>query len=89
MKQNFLEEDDIIEQWNLWKSSSDDIESRVVSEELARQMMTIAEHLLCHERFKRYPTYAKEEMAQDGVVKCMKNLKNYDPSKGKLFSYFT
>ena len=42
-----------------------------------------------HERFKRYPKYAKEEMAQDGVVKCIKNLKNYQPSKGKLFSYFT
>ena len=89
MKQNFLEEDDIIEQWNLWKASSDDIEGRVVPEKLARQIMLVAEHLLNHERFKRYPKYAKEEMAQDGAIKCLKNLKNYNPSKGKIFSYFT
>ena len=28
-------------------------------------------------------------MKQDGVVKCVHNLKNYKPEKGKLFSYFT
>ena len=31
----------------------------------------------------------KEEMAQDGYIKCHKNLKNYNPAKGTLFSYFT
>ena len=42
-----------------------------------------------HRNFVRYPYDMKDEMAQEGYIKCHKNLKNYDPTKGKLFSYFT
>lgn len=31
----------------------------------------------------------KDEMAQEGYIKCHKNLKNYKPDKGKIFTYLT
>lgn len=51
--------------------------------------MTIAEHLLTHPQFHGYPKYAKDEMLQEGALKCLKNIKNFNPEKGSIFSYFT
>ena len=48
-KGNFVEETELIEQWERWK------ETHVVSDELASQIMLIAHHLLDHTRFNRYP----------------------------------
>ena len=52
-------------------------------------MYVVADHLLEHQRFVRYPQHMKEDMRQEAVLKCIKNLKNFKPEKGKLFSYFT
>ena len=60
-----------------------------MSERLAMQILTIAHHLLTHNRFNRYPQYAKDEMRQEAYLKCHRNLKNYNPDKVTLFSYFT
>lgn len=52
-------------------------------------MYLVAQHLLEHPRFVRYKQHDKDDMRQEAVVKCMKNLKNFNPDKGKLFSYLT
>jgi len=52
-------------------------------------MYTIATHLLEHTRFSRYPKQEKDDMRQEGVLKCVKNLKNFNPEKGTIFNYFT
>ena len=88
-KNNFINEKDIIEQWGVWKNSAKNVEDRKVPDKLIEQMYVISSHLLEHQRFVRYPHYEKQDMMQEGVLKCMKNLKNYDPTKGKIFSYFT
>ena len=54
-KQNFIEEADILEQWRKWKESGSTVESRTVPDSLAVQIMTIAQHLLTHNKFNRYP----------------------------------
>lgn len=56
---------------------------------LTKQMYVVAEHLLEHPRFVRYNPFDKEDMKQEAVLKMMKNLKNFKPEKGKLFSYLT
>lgn len=88
-KGHFINEQDILEQWGVWKNSAEKLEDRVIPDKLIEQMYVIATHLLEHKRFVRYPYHEKEDMKQEGVLKCMKNLKNYDPTKGKIFSYFT
>ena len=88
-KGNFIQEQDILDQWDVWRKSARKLENRTVPDKLVEQMYVIASHLLEHPRFMRYPLHEKEEMKQDGVVKCVKNLKNYDPLKGNIFSYFT
>lgn len=52
-------------------------------------MYKISDHLLEHPRFVRYPQHMKDDMRQDAVLKCVRNLKNFNSDKGKLFSYFT
>lgn len=52
-------------------------------------MYLVASHLLEHPRFSRYNPFDKDDMKQEAVLKMTKNLKNFKPEKGKLFSYLT
>lgn len=61
----------------------------MASNRFVEMIYTIADHLLTHKRFMRYPYHEKEEMKQDAVLKCLHNLKNIDTSKGTVFNYFT
>lgn len=88
-KQYYIQESDLVEQFNVWRNSAEKVENRVVPEKLAEQIYIIADHLLTHKRFVRYPYHEKEEMKQEAVVKCLHNLKNIDTAKGTIFNYFT
>lgn len=86
---NYIENDDIMAEWEKWVASSPDPSKRMPTELLGQQIMTIAEHLLTSSQFHGYPKYAKDEMLQEGALKCLKNLKNFKPEKGSIFSYLT
>jgi DNA-directed RNA polymerase specialized sigma24 family protein len=51
--------------------------------------LSIATKLTTHKNFRGYRHDMKDDMIQEACVKCLKNLKNVDPSKGSVFSYFT
>lgn len=88
-KNNFIDEQELIEQWQVWKDSAERVEDRKIPARLVEQMYIIAQHLLEHPRFVRYKQQDKDDMKQEAVIKMAKNLKNFNPSKGKLFSYLT
>ena len=88
-KSNFVDEKELIEQWQIWKNSATKLEDRKVPDRLIELMYTVAQHLLEHQRFVRYKQQDKDDMKQEAVIKMAKNLKNFKPEKGKLFSYFT
>jgi hypothetical protein len=48
----------------------------------------MANKLLTKKQFVDYPQDIKDELAQEGCLKCLKSLKNINP-EGNLFSYFT
>lgn len=56
---------------------------------MGKQMLTLANHVMTGRSFAGYPEDMKQDMVQDGVVKIMKNLKNFKPDKGSIFSYWT
>jgi len=58
-----------------------------VSEAIGEAIMKIATHLSFRPNFINYPF--RDEMISDGVENCLQYIDNFDPEKGKPFSYFT
>lgn len=85
----YISEEELIEQWQLWIESAQKPEDRTIPNKLVEQIYLMARHLLEHPRFVRYPAHMKDDMTQEGVIKVCKNLKNFKPSKGRLFNYAT
>ena len=88
-KNYYVNESDLVNQLQQWKDSAKDIDQRVVPDGLAQNIQLIATHLLRHKKFVRYSQDDKDDMRQDAIIKCIKNLKNIDTSKGSVFSYLT
>ncbi len=86
---NYIEESTLVKQLQAWRDSAKKVEDRTISEDLAKSIMLIATNLLRHKRFVRYPQQDKDDMRQNAIVKCFKNLKNIDTKKGTVFSYIT
>ena len=82
-KYNFVEESDLHTGLMKWR------ETGIVTPSFAEDILKIAQHLLQHHRFARYQPYMHEEMQSDAYVKTVRNLKNIDERKGKIFTYIT
>lgn len=85
----YVDNADLLREWHDWLSSGETPETRTISDELARMMMTIADRILQSRYFCGYPQAAREDMAGESVLKMIRNLKNYKADKGTLFSYLS
>ena len=52
-------------------------------------MLTLANHIMQSRSFNGYNADVKDEIVSESVLKIMKNLKNFNPSKGTIFNYWT
>lgn len=89
MGKHFVEENELVQNFNAWLESGTTQEDRQVGDGLALNIWTIAKHLTEHHRFSRYNQNIKDDMVSDAYIKCVKNLKNIDTSKGTIFNYLT
>jgi DNA-directed RNA polymerase specialized sigma24 family protein len=89
MNNNYIEKEELVKEWEKWRDSGDKPETRTISERLGEMIYLIAVKLLTKRHFVRYPQDVKDELAQEGCLKCIKSLKNIDPKKGSVFAYLT
>lgn len=82
-KKRYLEPDDLARELEKSRPPSPP------TPELCRMLRQIAEHLCGDSRFVGYPKEMHEDMCSAALEKCLKNVKNWDPSKGGCFHYFT
>lgn len=60
------------------------------TEELCRMLRSIAEHMCGDPRYVGYSKEMHEDMCSAALIKCLKNVKNFDPAKGaSSFNYFS
>lgn len=64
-------------------------EGKAPTEKLCLMLREISTHLLGDSHYRRYPRDMKEDMCSAALLKCIKNIKNFDESKGTAFNYFT
>ncbi len=88
-KSIYVDNTDLLREWHDWVASGETPESRTISDELARMMMTIAERILQSRHFCGYSQATREDMAQEAILKMIRNLRNYRADKGTLFSYLS
>ena len=79
----YLDNKDLMVEWEHWK------ETGVISERMGQQMLLLARHVMESRQFNRYRQHMKDDMVSDGVAKIITNLKNFNPEKGSIFSYWT
>lgn len=72
-----------------WRDSAKRIEDRVISEELGKMLIAIADKMLNRSEFRNYPKELKEDAKGFFFVKAIKGLKNYNFEFNNPFSYFT
>ncbi len=72
-----------------WRDSAEKPEDRIISEELGRMMIMIADKLLNHSSFRNYPLEVKQDLRSLGILKLIKGLKNYNFKFNNAFAYFT
>lgn len=89
MKTNYIDNADLMEEWQRWVSSGNSPETRTISDNLARMMTAIANRILTSRSFGGYPIEVREDMAGESVLKMIRNLKNYKSERGTLFSYLS
>ena len=83
-KTNYISNDAIMEEWRRWKDSG------TVSERLGELLLVLGRHIMQSRYFCGYPEHVKGDIVSDGTLKCLKNLKNFDPTKGcSHFSYLS
>ena len=46
-------------------------------------------HYLHGSRYAGYSTHEREDLASAALLKCLKNVRNYNPERGSPFSYYT
>jgi len=72
-----------------WRDSAEKPEDRVISEELGKMMIMIADKLLNHSSFRNYPLEVKQDLKGIGILKLIRGLKNYNFKFNNAFAYFT
>lgn len=72
-----------------WRDSSKKVEDRIISEELGKMLMAIADKLLNRSEFRNYPKELKEDAKGFFFMKAIKGLKNYNFEFNNPFAYFT
>ena len=72
-----------------WKNSAEKPEDRIISEELGKMMIMIADKLLNHSSFRNYPLEVKQDLRSLGLLKLIRGLKNYNFKFNNAFAYFT
>ena len=83
-KQQYLSNEDLMTEWRRWKSTG------TVSERMGEMLLSLCRHIMRSRYFCGYPSHVQSDIVSDGVFKALKNLKNYDESKGcSLFSYLS
>lgn len=72
-----------------WRDSAKKVEDRVLSEELGRMLIAIADKMLNRSEFRNYPKQLKEDAKGYFFVKAIKGLKNYNFDFNNPFAYFS
>ena len=72
-----------------WRDSAEKPEDRIISEELGKMMIMIADKLLNHSSFRNYPLEVKQDLRGIGLCKLIRGLKNYNFKFNNAFAYFT
>ena len=72
-----------------WRDSADEPEDRILSEELGRMLLAIANKFLNHSNFRNYSKELKEDMRSYGLYKVIRGLKNYNFKFNNPFSWVT
>lgn len=72
-----------------WRDSAEKPEDRIISEELGKMMIMIADRLLNHSNFRNYPLEVKQDLRGLGLCKLIQGLKNYNFKFNNAFGYFT
>lgn len=72
-----------------WRDSAKKVEDRILSEELGRMLMAIADKMLNRSEFRNYSKELKEDAKGFFFVKAIKGLKNYNFEFNNPFAYFS
>ena len=72
-----------------WRDSAEKVEDRVLSEELGRMLIAIADKMLNRSEFRNYSKELKEDAKGFFFVKAIKGLKNYNFEFNNPFAYFS
>ena len=72
-----------------WRDSAEKVEDRVLSEELGKMLIAIADKMLNRSEFRNYPKELKEDAKGFFFVKAIKGLKNYNFEFNNPFAYFS
>lgn len=88
-KTHYIDNQDLMDEWRRWFESGETPEDRTISDALARMMMLIADRILQSRYFGGYPVEVREDMAGEALLKLIRNLKNFKPERGSLFSYLS
>ena len=72
-----------------WRDSAEKVEDRVLSEELGKMLIAIADKMLNRSEFRNYPKELKEDAKGFFFVKSIKGLKNYNFESNNPFAYFS
>ena len=72
-----------------WRDSAEKVEDRVLSEELGRMLIAIADKMLNRSEFRNYTKELKEDAKGFFFVKAIKGLKNYNFEFNNPFAYFS
>ena len=72
-----------------WRDSADEPEDRILSEELGRMLLAIANKFLNHSNFRNYSKELKEDMRSYGLYKVIRGLKNHNFTFNNPFSWVT
>ena len=72
-----------------WRDSAEKVENRVLSEELGKMLIAIADKMLNRSEFRNYPKELKEDAKGFFFVKAIKGLKNYNFEFNNPFAYFS
>ena len=72
-----------------WRDSAEKVEDRVLSEELGRMLIAIADKMLNRSEFRNYSKQLKEDAKGFFFVKAIKGLKNYNFEFNNPFAYFS
>lgn len=89
-KHEYLNNDEFADELQKWIESAENIEDRIITDKLALMIQSIPQNMIKKYQFNGYDQELKSDMVADAVLKCIKNLKNYNPEKRKAaFNYFT